>query len=86
MATSDPLIHCAGQGIEPVPPQQPQLLQLDFVCVCVSFFRAAPMAYGGFQARDQMGAVAPGLHHSHSNARSQTHLRAILQLTATRDP
>ena len=29
------------------------------------------MAYGGFQARDQIGAVAAGLHHSHSNAGSR---------------
>ena len=37
------------------------------------FFRAAPMADGGSQARSQIGAVAAGLHHSHSNARSLTH-------------
>ena len=28
------------------------------------FFRAAPMAFGGSQARGQTGAVAAGLHHS----------------------
>ena len=28
-------------------------------------------AYGGSQARDLIGAVAPGLHHSHSNAGSE---------------
>jgi len=43
------------------------------VCVCVSFRLfsiswAAPAAYGGSQARGQIGAVATGLHHSHSNA------------------
>ena len=27
-------------------------------------FRAAPMAYGGSQARGRIGAVAGGLHHS----------------------
>ena len=26
-AMTDPLIHCMGPGIEPVPPQQPELLQ-----------------------------------------------------------
>ena len=31
---------------------------------------AAPAAYGGSQARGLIGAVATGLHHSHSNARS----------------
>ena len=36
-------------------------------------FRAAPMAYGGFQARGQIRATAASLHHSHSNAGSLTH-------------
>ena len=36
-------------------------------------FRAAPTAYGGSQARCQIRAVATGLHHSHSNARSATY-------------
>ena len=30
-------------------------------------FRAAPAAYGGFQARSLFGAAAAGLHHSHSS-------------------
>ena len=30
--------------------------------------RAEPMVYGGSQARGQIGAIAAGLHHSHSNA------------------
>ena len=29
------------------------------------------MAYGGSQARGQIGAIATGLHHSDSNARSE---------------
>ena len=33
-------------------------------------FRATPAAYGDSQARGQIGAVAAGLHHSHSNAGS----------------
>ena len=36
-----------------------------------SFFRAAPVAPGGSQARGRVGAVAAGIHHSHSNARSK---------------
>ena len=36
------------------------------VCVCL-FFRAAPMVYGGSQARGQIGAATAGLCHSHSN-------------------
>ena len=31
-------------------------------------FRAAPVAYGGSQARGPIGAVATGLHHSHGKA------------------
>ena len=38
------------------------------------FFRAALAAYGGSQARGLIGAIAAGLHHSHSNARSELHL------------
>ena len=33
--------------------------------------RATPEAYGGSQARGLMGAVAPGLCHSHSNTGSE---------------
>ena len=47
---------------------------------------AAPMAYGGSQARSPTGAAAAGLHHSHSNGRSELCLRATPQLTATPDP
>ena len=32
------------------------------------FFRAVPAAYGGSQARGLTGAVAAGLHHSHSHS------------------
>ena len=35
------------------------------------FFRAAPRAYGGSQVRGLIGAVVAGLHHSHSNGRSE---------------
>ena len=51
-------------------------------------FRAAPMAYGGFQARGLIGAVAvaAGLRHSHSNARSKPHLWPTPQLMAMPDP
>ena len=44
------------------------------VCPSISFFfffRPAPEAYGSSQARDQIGAVAASLHHSHSNTRSE---------------
>ena len=39
-----------------------------FFCPFVS--RAAPVAYGGSQARGRIGVVAASLCHSHSNARS----------------
>ena len=55
------------------------------VCVCV-LFRAAPVAYGGSQARGPIGAIAAGLHHSHSNSRSEPHLRPTPQLMAMPDP
>ena len=35
------------------------------------FFRAAPVAYGDSQARDLIEATAAGLHHNHSNTRSE---------------
>ena len=39
-----------------------------------SLFRATPAAYGGFQAKGQIRAVAAGLHCSHSNTRSKPSL------------
>ena len=35
------------------------------------FIWATPAAYGGSQARSPIGAIAPGLRQSHSNARSE---------------
>ena len=49
-------------------------------------FRAAPMAYGSFQARGRIGAVAANLHHSHSNTGSERHLQPIPQLMVMLDP
>ena len=46
-------------------------------------FRALPVAYGGSQARGLIGAIAAALHHSHSNTRSEPHLRPTPQLMAT---
>ena len=57
-----------------------------FFFVLSSFFRAAPEACGGSQARDQIRVVAPGLHHGHSKARSEPRLRPLPQLTARSDP
>ena len=46
---------------------------------------AAPVAYGGSQARGLIGAVAACLHQSHSNAGSKPRLRPTPQLTAMPD-
>ena len=47
------------------------------------FLRAAPAAYGGSQAREQIGAVAASL--CHSNARSELRLQPAPQLIAAPD-
>ena len=44
------------------------------VVVVVAISWAAPAAYGGSQARGQIGAVATSLHQSHSNAGSEPRL------------
>ena len=49
-------------------------------------FRASPVAYGGSQARSLIRAVAAGLCHSHSNARSEPCLQTTPQLMAVLDP
>ena len=49
-------------------------------------FRAILTACGGSQARGLIGAIAAGLHHSHSNMGSEPSLRPTPQLTATLDP
>ena len=56
------------------------------VVVIVAISWAAPAAYGGSQARGLIGAVATGLHHSHSNAGSEPRLQPTPQLMATPDP
>ena len=46
---------------------------------------AAPVAYGGSQARGLIGAVATGLCQGHSNVGSKPWLQPTSQLTATLD-
>ena len=58
---------------------------LCFLFVGFLFFRAEPTACGGSQARGP-GATAAGLHHSHSNARSEPHLPPTPQLMTMLDP
>ena len=56
-----------------------------FFVFCL-FFRAAPTAYEGSQARGRIGAVATSLHQSHSNVGSELHLQPTPQFMATPDP
>ena len=49
-------------------------------------FRATTMAYGDSQARGQIRAVATGLCHSNSNARSKPQPWPVQQLAAMLDP
>ena len=52
---------------------------LSFVfCLCL-------IAYGGFQARGLIRAIAAGLRHSHSNTRSELCLRPTPELMETPD-
>jgi len=54
-----------------------------FLSFCL--YRAASVAYGGSQARGRIGAVATGLHQSHSHTGSELRLQPTPQLTATPD-
>ena len=65
----------------PLPPSLPLSLSLSLS------FRAAPVAYGGSQARGWIGgAVAASLCHSHSNVGSRLRLQPTPQLMAMSDP
>ena len=60
---------------------------LIILCVCVfAISRAAPVAYGGSQARGLIRAVAAGLHQNHSNTGSELCLRPTPQLIPMPDP
>ena len=45
-----------------------------FLFLFFVFSRAVPMAHGCSQASGLIGAVATGLHHSHSNVESEPRL------------
>ena len=53
--------------------------------ICL-FFGGGTAPYGGFQARAPIGAVAAGLHHSHSNTEPELHLPPTPQLMTMSDP
>ena len=60
-----------------------QMSAYVFCFVLVLHFRATSVAYGSSQARGGIGATTAGLHHSHSNAGSESHLRPTPRLVAT---
>ena len=55
-------------------------------CIYICLFRAAPEAHRGSQVRRHIGAIAAGLHHSHSNVGYEPCLGATPQLTTMPDP
>ena len=57
-----------------------------FIIFYCLLFRATSTAYGGSQARSQIGATAAGLCHSHNNAGSEPCLQPTPQLMAMLDP
>ena len=57
-----------------------------FIFCLFAFSRAASAAYGDSQARGLIGAVATGLHQSHSNLGSEPRLQLTPQLMAMLDP
>ena len=77
-------LQVSAQMLPPLRPSQDTLFTQHslaltcFSCVIDSFFfflfGAASVAYRGSQARGQIGAVAVGLHHSHSNLGSEPYL------------
>ena len=54
--------------------------------IIIIIFRAAPVAYGGSQARSLIRAAAAGLQHKHSHTGSKPRLQPTPQLMATLDP
>ena len=62
------------------------LIYILFIFIYFLLFIATPAAFGGSQARGQIGAAAGALHHSHSNARSELHLGPTPQFTTMLDP
>ena len=62
-----------------------RLMAFIFIYLFIGHFRATLVTYGDSQAKGQIGAVATGLRHSHSNSGSGPCLQPTPQLTATPD-
>ena len=67
-------------------PKNTALLHFYFIFCLSAISRATPMAYGGSQARGQIGTVAASLRQGHSNEGSEPGLQPTPQLMATPDP
>ena len=65
---------CLGQELLPWPRSWQMHARTPVPVTFFGLFRAAPVAYGGSQARGQLRAVAASRHHSHSNTRSEPRL------------
>ena len=69
-------------------------LQIPLQVVCLLYddffffllFRAAPVAYGGSQARGWIWTMAAGVHDSHSNTGSEQCVWPTPQLMTMPDP
>ena len=78
--------HCSGSGhygsTGSIPNVMIQPKKKFFFFVLL--FRANPTAFGNSQARGRIRAIAAGLRHSHSDARSLTHrVRPGIKLTCS---
>ena len=80
--------HLRSRGTELEPTSLFYFILVYFILFYFIFnlFRAALMAYGGSQARGQIGAVATDLQHSHSNTGSEPCLGPTPQFTTVPDP
>ena len=81
-----PPCHTEGDILKLASAQMIFLSYFFFFFCLFAISWAAPAAYGGSQAWGRIGAVATGLHQSHSNAGSELRLQPTPQLTATPDP
>ena len=78
-----------GQILALMPDSNPSIYIYIYIYIYYYYyclFRAAPAAYGGSQARSQIGAVVAGLHHSYSNAGSKLHQQPTPQFMAMPGP
>ena len=78
--------HWWGSGTHSGAPCLVWSFIIIIIIIIICLFRAAPKAYGGFQARGQIEAAAASLHHSHRNEGSESHLQPTPQVITAPDP